>query len=219
MSTHHPSVELLFDYATGALPEGASLAIATHASLCRQCRDLVHDIEGIGGTLFENTEPEAIAEGALDLALARIEEGRDVLPSAARSAFDAETVRLVPEPLRRYLPASLNDLKWRKVGGMFEEVRLAVSPKALKVALMRLKPGSLMPRHGHKGFEYTLVLAGGYRDNGKQFGPGDFDAKDSSQHHQPRVDDDGECLCLAVLDAPVKLSGTLGRLVNPFLRI
>ena len=33
------------------------------------------------------------------------------------------------------------------------------------------------------------------------------------------VDPDGECLCFVVLEAPVKLIGPLGRLINPFLRI
>jgi putative transcriptional regulator len=76
-----------------------------------------------------------------------------------------------------------------------------------------------MPRHSHRGNEYTLVLAGGFSDGGKQFGPGDFVAKDPSHIHQPVVDDDGECLCLVVLDAPLRLTGAMGKLLNPFLRI
>ena len=31
---HHPSEELLLDYATGALDEGWSIALATHLALC-----------------------------------------------------------------------------------------------------------------------------------------------------------------------------------------
>jgi putative transcriptional regulator len=37
--------------------------------------------------------------------------------------------------------------------------------------------------------------------------------------HRPVVDSDEECICLAVLDAPLKLTGMIGRLVNPFLRM
>jgi putative transcriptional regulator len=32
------------------------------------------------------------------------------------------------------------------------------------------------------------------------------------------ADEDGECIGLVVLDAPVRLTGAVGRLVNPFLR-
>ena len=84
---------------------------------------------------------------------------------------------------------------------------------------MRLKPGAAMPPHTHRGNEFTLVLAGGYKDQGNQFLRGDFDFKDPSHKHRPVVDNDGPCLCLVVLDAPVKLTGSFGRLVNPFLRI
>jgi putative transcriptional regulator len=32
------------------------------------------------------------------------------------------------------------------------------------------------------------------------------------------ADEGEECLCLAVLDAPVRLRGLLGRVANPFLK-
>ena len=76
-----------------------------------------------------------------------------------------------------------------------------------------------MPVHTHRGREYTLVLAGSYRDNGSHYGPGDVSLKDASDVHRPVVAGDEDCVCLAVLDAPLRLTGMLGRLVNPFLRM
>lgn len=217
MITHHPSPDLLLDYATGVLGEGVALAVATHASLCSACRDEIRRLEAIGGDLIEALEPEFVDDDLLTATLARLDES---VPSTARpAALDERTCRVVPAPLRRYLSAGLEDLPWRSVGRMFQEVRLPLASKRIKASLMRLRPGSLMPKHTHRGHEYTLVLAGGYRDAGNAFARGDFDAKDVADQHQPVVDEDGECLCLAVLDAPVKLTGAMGRLVNPFLRI
>jgi putative transcriptional regulator len=34
----------------------------------------------------------------------------------------------------------------------------------------------------------------------------------------PTADDDGDCVCLAVTDAPLRLTGPIGRLFNPFIR-
>lgn len=75
-----------------------------------------------------------------------------------------------------------------------------------------------MPRHTHRGNEMTVVLAGGYSDNGVSYGPGDFSLKDGDDHHQPRVDDDGVCLCLVVLDAPVRLTGGVEELKRLLIR-
>ena len=37
---HHVSDRLLMAYAAGALPEAFSLVLATHLSLCDECRNL-----------------------------------------------------------------------------------------------------------------------------------------------------------------------------------
>lgn len=220
MINHHPADELLFDYAAGALGEGPALAIAGHVAMCEACQEHVAMLEAVGGALLEGIRGEPVSEGLLAATLAMLDA-----PEPAQ--VEASSERLpsgdpIPEPLLPYLGRGLANLAWRKVGGIIaavEEARLPVAAKGIKVALMRLKAGSLMPMHTHRGNEYTLVLAGGFSDSGKEFGPGDFVASDSTHTHQPVVDDDGDCLCLVVLDAPLRLSGAMGRIFNPFLRI
>lgn len=218
MINHHPPLELLFDYATGSLPEPVALIVASHASLCERCNDQVRSVENIGGVLLDSVEPAEVDEGALAAVMARLDHPE---VSAARPRTVAENTvdAVVPEPLLPYLGRGLAHLAWRGIGRMFEEVPLQTTIKGFKASLMRLKPGSEMPVHTHRGTEYTLVLAGGYKDNGEQFVRGDFSFKDSSDEHRPIVDADEPCLCLVVLDAPVKLTSAMGRLVNPFLRI
>jgi len=172
----------------------------------------VSELQGRENQLLVDIEADS-----LDRLLDRLDEPEPARVSMS-VAFDEETLRTVPAPLLSFLPASLKDLPWKGVGRMLEEFRLSLARSDIKATLMRLRPGSQMPEHTHRGQEFTLLLAGGYRDSNKQFGPGDFDAKDSSQAHQPVVDDDGPCLAFAVLDAPLRLTGTMGKLINPFLR-
>jgi putative transcriptional regulator len=218
MINHHPPFEILLDYATGTLTEGVALAVATHAAMCPACRSVVEQMEAVGGGLLEEIEPEPVGEDLLAVVLDKLDEpeGR---PTSASDALDEATRELIPRPLQGYLGRSLRDLAWRSVGRMFQEVRLPVASKGVRVSLMRLGPGSPMPKHGHRGHEYTVVLAGGYKDAGKQFARGDFDFKETTDLHQPVADEDGECIGLVVRDAPVRLTGAVGRLVNPFLRI
>lgn len=217
MIRHHPPFDLILDYATGIASEGVALAVAAHAAFCAECRAQIADIEAVGGLLLEEIEPEPLSEDLLESVMQRLDDNEPV--AASRASFDAESRALVPAPLLRYLGSSLRELPWKSVGRMFQEVRLPLANKNIKVSLMKLRPGSLMPRHTHRGHEITLVLAGGYRDGAEQYARGDFSAKDADDMHQPIVDEDGECLCLVVLDAPLKLTGAMGRLVNPFLRI
>ncbi len=219
MIKHHPAEEMLLDFAAGAMSEGAALAVASHVTMCGSCRGDVAVIEAVGGALLESTEGEATSAGILDRTLAMLDmPDASVSPSPPLESGSAE---LVPEPLLHYIGRGLSHLAWRRVAGMatVEEARLPLASRNIKVALMRLKAGSLVPKHSHRGNEFTLVLAGGFSDGAETYGPGDFAARDASHTHKPVVDDDADCLCLVVLDAPLRLSGAVGTIVNPFLRI
>jgi putative transcriptional regulator len=217
MIIHHPDDELLFDYATGSLTEALALAVASHASLCRRCVDRIAHYETLGGALIDEDGVADIDEGGLAALMKRLDEPEAVKPAA--SLLDPATERLLPRPLRRYLDRGIDVLPWKRVGRLYQEYRLPLARRDIKASLMRIDPGAHMPRHSHRGQEYTLVLAGGYRDGEQAFARGDFDAKSPNDQHQPIVDRDEPCLCLAILDAPVKLSGAVGFFVNPFLRI
>jgi putative transcriptional regulator len=218
MINHHPPFEMLFEYATGMLTEGVALAAATHAAMCPTCRSAIGQLETVGGVLLEEIEPEAVGKDLLAAVLDKLDEP-EARPTSAADALDEATRELIPPPLRGYLGRSLSDLAWRSIGWMCQEVRLPLASKGVRASLIRLGPGSPMPKHSHRGHEYTVVLAGGYKDAGEQFARGDFDVKEAADLHQPVADQDGECIGLVVLDAPVRLTGLGGRLINPFLRI
>lgn len=217
MISHHPAVELIVDYATGALAAGVALVVATHAALCPECRSAIRQMETLGGVILEDIDVAACEENLLTSVLDKLDE-REIRTSTTTPTLDAATQRLIPPPLRRYMPDNLKDVKWRSIAGVLKEARLPVRTRGVTVSLMQLPPGSLAPKHGHHGHEYSLVLAGGFKDAGEQFLRGDFAMKDPSDVHQQVIDPDGGCICLVVLDAPLRLTGLAGRLLNPLLR-
>ena len=70
--SHHPGEALLLDYASGALGEGWSLAIAAHLALCPDCRRLQADMEAIGGALLEETPRPSASSLSFDDVLLRL---------------------------------------------------------------------------------------------------------------------------------------------------
>jgi putative transcriptional regulator len=222
MILHHPSHALLCEYAAGCLSEATALAIATHASMCSGCAGNVLAFEAVGGALIDAAPAADVRPDALEGVFAALEQGAGeaaMEEAGTRPLCDAETCATVPIPLRGYLTGSLGALPWRRVGNLFDEVRLPMASPAVKASLMRIKAGTALPRHSHRGMELTVVLAGGFSDLDGHYGRGDLAEGDPTDEHRPVVDHDADCLCLVVLDAPVRLLGVVGRLINPFLRI
>jgi putative transcriptional regulator len=215
---HHPPDELLLDYAAGATDEPTSLMLATHLTLCPECRDIVARLESVGGALLEEIEPAALAPDALDCLLARLDEqvpAPEPHPPAVGGAPG-----LMPEPLRGYVGDGLEAIRWKRVMRGVEQARIAVGGPGgnVKARLLRISPGIRIPRHTHAGTEMTLVLAGGFSDGDGRYLRGDFSFSDEKIDHSPVADEDGECICLTVTDAPLRLTGPLMRLLNPFVR-
>lgn len=214
---HHPGDDLLVSYAAGSMEEPLALVIATHLALCVRCRDEVKRMEALGGVMLEQQDAAALDEAGIDRILARLDEPEDDTPAASAEAADHVDMR-VPRPLRDYLGADIDQLDWKSFRGL-QKVELLTEAKGFHTRLMRIKPGTAMPVHTHEGTELTVVLAGGFSDETGHFVRGDVAECDASVEHRPIADEGEDCLCLAVTDAPLRLTGPVGRLLNPFLDI
>lgn len=218
MIAHHPDSALLLDYAAGSLAEPVALAVASHVSFCPECRVAIDRMTAVGGELLRKIDPSTDGiDDLLETTLARLGEP-EPLP-AVEPALDEETRVILPPPLRPYVGGSLSDLTWHWRGPSMREATLAVPVPRYRVSLFRLPPGGAVPIHGHRGHEYTVLLQGVLCEAEQRYSVGDFIAADQDDHHVQRADRDSGCLCLAVLDAPVRLTGPLSRLLNPFLKI
>lgn len=216
---HQPPDELLLDYASGALPEPVALAVATHASLCEDSRRRIEAMEAAGGDLLDGVEPEPMGGHALERALAAIELAAEDDAETALPSFDTETRALVPAPLRHYVGRNLADVEWRKLSRVVEAAVIPSRLSDFQIRLLRVQAGHPVPAHTHRGMEITVTLQGGYFDGYANYARGDFQLADPSLEHRPWADPDEDCLCLAVLGAPIRLTGFLGRLIDPFVKL
>jgi putative transcriptional regulator len=213
MASFHPPQDLLIDYATGALQEPFSLMIATHLALCADCREEVRRFEAVGGALLREIEPTPMRVGALDRLLGRLDDGvEQSSPIIIQQDFFEGRI---PEPLRSRVAGA----SWRKVSKAIDEIVLPTEMKGVTAQLLRIRAGAKVPRHSHRGQEYTLVLAGGFSDHVGHFGPGDLSIAESPITHSPVADADQDCYCLAIVAGGLRLPGALGRVLGLFWRI
>jgi putative transcriptional regulator len=215
---HHPSEERLLEYASGAAHEPIALLVATHLALCPACRRAAAELEAIGGALLDEARPESVADDSLARLMARLDQPESPAPAAEDAPASELGEPMLPQPLRSYVGGNLDKLSWRRLGAV-AEARLLPEFAPLTTRLLRVRAGASLPSHTHAGQELTLVLQGGFVDGTGHYLRGDVAEAGSELDHQPVADDDELCVCLAVTDAPLRLTGRFGRMLNPFIRI
>jgi putative transcriptional regulator len=207
---YHLTEPLIGAYAAGSLPEAYSLVVATHVSLCDECRAALEAHEALGGALLEEAGSAGMSEDSLARTLAKIDRGG---PAAGRVSHGT-----LPMPLQDYVGGDLDAVKWHAVGGGVRQAVLMRRGRA-SVRLLQIPAGQAMPEHGHRGIELTLVLKGAFRDQAARFGRGDVEIADASDQHTPVAEAGEDCICLAATDAPLRFVSILPRLVQPFIGI
>jgi putative transcriptional regulator len=195
---HHPANALLLAYAAGAADPAMMLILATHMSFCARCRGLVARAENVGAARLEDIAPVALAPNALDKVLALLGE------QDGRAVSNDNT----PAPLREFLGRDLSQMRWRQMGPKLAYVPL-YRRGDVAMRLLRGAPGTDVGSHSHRGMEYTQVLAGGFTDTTGQYGPGDFQTATPDLAHNPRADDDGDCINLAVTTGSLTFDGLI----------
>lgn len=208
--------DLLIAHAAGKLEEPVALLVATHLTLSRPSRKRYERYEAVAGLMLDEIEPDEMAAASLEATLARLELAprRPEVATVTPRRLD----RRWPAPLCDYIPDNLEELPWRGYGGA-SEADILPDIAGYRTRLIRVRAGRAVPHHTHEGQELTLVLEGAFSDASGRFARGDIEIADQSTDHQPIAEDGRDCICLAVTDGPLRLTGLFGRLLNPFMRI
>ena len=212
---HHLTDSILMGYAAGTLPEAFNLMVATHISLCDECRARLASFEAVGGEMLEQPAGNAVTmdDGSLAATMALIAGGA---PGEIR--LPQRSSGVLPAPLQDYVGGDLDAIQWRSVGMGVKQAILTTSRDA-SARLLFIPAGAAMPDHGHKGLEMTMVLQGAFQDEDDYFARGDVEVADTDTHHTPVADIHEDCICLAVTDAPLQFDGLLPRIAQRFARI
>ena len=220
MIKHHPSTALLTDYTVGSLSVAPAVSVTTHLKYCQQCRDSVGSLKQLGGALLCEAEPAQISSDLLSQTLDRLDadEGEMALAEGASEVHEFELsdeLKGIPEYLTQFLPR--NGLDWRKLSSSVTVAPISVGETRYELALHKICAGGQTPVHDHNGVEYTVVLKGSFSDEDGMYNEGDFLTREPGDIHRPFASQHEDCICLSVLEAPIRLKG-LGRVLNPFMR-
>ena len=215
---HHPSDELLLDYASGALDEGWSVAVATHLALSPDSRQRVIEMEAIGASFMESLSPTPLLKPNSDDVFSVLST-EDIATDVPFPSDSDDCSFIFPQPLRGYIGGDLDQVPWQRIGlGSYQAV-LQTGDTNTVARLLKIPAGSPVPAHSHGGTELTLVLCGAFSDKTGHYGRGDFQEADDALEHQPYAAAGEDCICLAVTDAPLKFSGFSARLAQRFINI
>ncbi|HCY48254.1 MAG TPA: hypothetical protein DHV03_06190 [Alphaproteobacteria bacterium] len=210
MNNHaqHLDHDWILERAAGTLDPCLELVVDTHTAICHTCRghlDRAHEISleilAAMGEPLPQTKPQLCMHD------------NDNMSAPGQNSLHGDAS--LPGNIRAML--SMAPLKSRKIGPV-EETTILESSSGYKARVLKIAAGAKIPSHTHEGEEVTLVLAGGYTDDGIHFTPGDISLADERINHAPVADDDGPCYVLAVNLGSIKLTGRLGRHLNSFIR-
>ena len=223
---HHLSDTTLGAFTAGTLIESISLVVASHISLCPDCRKRRDQLEDVGGIELQQADPESMSPDALQKIMIKL--GKQELPLSSLPANDSGASLSnnlaprvinpeIPAPLRAYVPGRLEDVEWKTMAPGIKCFAIAgLKTGGGTLSLLKIAPGVNIPEHGHQGIELTQVLKGSFSDEIGRFGVGDIADLDSDIEHQPIADTDEACICLIATEAPLKFSGLMPRLVQYF---
>ncbi|MCE3251463.1 MAG: transcriptional regulator [Cellvibrio sp.] len=220
MSAYHPDDMTLMNYAAGSCSIPESLAVAMHLCFCHDCRQHVKNLNHLGGALLETIKPASTDDDAFETLMASLESHDHSAPVKVKMepTPSDRSIQHFTNPLLRYLPTSLANLPWQRQTKEISKFDLTslINVKGFQIALQKISAGAKVPMHTHKGFEYTVILSGGFSDELGVYHEGDFIARDASHKHSPTALQNEDCICLTVLNAPLKFTGWY-RVLNPFM--
>ncbi len=216
MIKHHLSEKLLLAYSSGNLPEAFNLVVATHISMCDECRIAACAHDAVGGAVLESSDCVEMEPNAFAKTLKLISDQDEPMLNDINIRRSGKS--RFPKPLQDYVGGDLNDVRWRSIGMGVKQSILKTSKEAT-VRLLRIPAGSAVPDHGHQGTELTLVLQGAFVDETDRFGPGDVEVANEDLNHMPIAELGEDCICLAATDAPLRFNSLIPRIAQPFFRI
>ncbi|GLS25391.1 ChrR family anti-sigma-E factor [Marinibactrum halimedae] len=238
MIHHHPSTNLLAEYSAGATGIAESLAIATHLHYCSECRQQVKAMQQVGGNFFDSAERLGVSDEALTSLFEKIDliESQQrhehchslasALPQNSASTNAIITNKRHHQPALASLPPVIaklvgnpSKLRWKMLSPSLKVAHLKTGQTRCEVSLIKIRAGGKVMEHDHGGNEFTVVLNGAFSDANGVYKEGDFLHKVPGESHSPNATANANCVCLTVSDAPIKFTGFIGKLLNPFLTL
>jgi putative transcriptional regulator len=210
MIKHHPSDELLTQFAEGRLPASINVAVSIHVEMCSCCQEKLVAIN-------EHVAQEAFAVSDVtvdDVEMDSIFEQITADETLEKMTYaKAKSVNVAGKDI--VMPRVLNQLEfddWKGIGKLARS-RVGLDDGDIRSSLLHIDAGGEIPHHTHTGDEVTVLLDGSFEDELGTYNKGDFIWLSGEHHHQP-VTEKG-CLCYAVVTDALHFNQGISRLLNP----
>ncbi|WP_299927065.1 ChrR family anti-sigma-E factor [uncultured Pelagimonas sp.] len=207
--THHIPDSMMAAYASGNLPHPFAVVVATHVSLCAECRAALGAHQTVGGALLERSDHVSVSAGLKSDLMAMLDD-----PVVPEPIFERQGI--YPGPVVEALKGK--PPRWKTLGMGVKQSILSETGGG-SVRLLYIPAGQAVPDHSHNGLELTMVLQGSFSDETGRYSAGDVEIGDEDLEHTPIADAGDACICLAATDAPLRFNAFVPRLLQPFFRI
>jgi len=214
----HPNTDVLLEFAAGSLSPAQAVAVSAHLFYCPHCQAKSGTLDAIGGNLLADSEAVSVSVDCRSDVMAQL----DTVGTASPEKLEINDA--APQGVRwKNLPPLVNRLfresgiSWRHLSSSLRVARLPVGERRFELALHQIKAGGSAPAHDHRGLEITVVLHGSFSDDEGVYHQGDYITREPGHVHTPVATANTECICLSVLEAPIRLVGRFSRLLNPFM--
>lgn len=212
-TNHHPDENMLIEFSAGTLGTAASICVSAHLHYCSSCRAKLLRLDQVGSQMMSEAEPIEVADNAFDNLMEKIDTAGQAKPEESTPSDD------LPFSVNKLISTSLISKNWKRLSSSVDVARFKTGQEEFEVALHKICAGGKTPKHGHEGLEYTVVLKGSFSDENAVYREGDFLLREPGDVHQPMGAQNGECICLSALSAPIVPTSPLGFLMKPWLRI
>ncbi|MDF1609862.1 ChrR family anti-sigma-E factor [Hoeflea sp. YIM 152468] len=206
---------LLARYVAGTLPTPARVLVEAHLELKPKNLIRVRNLEAMAGLELMDIDPAPLTDRDAMLAAVFDSSAPESVAKSVAAAPD-DHGRVFPKALYDFVGFDAADVPWRTRMPGFKEYELG-DIEGCHVNLFWIKPGRTVPAHTHEGSELSLVLDGAFSDSRGHYGRGDISVADDSVDHRPVADKGQPCIGFAVMDAPLKLTGSLRQLIGDII--
>ena len=212
-SQFHPDETMLLEFSAGTLATAPSICVSAHLHFCSKCRAQLLRLDQVGSQLMSEAKPLELEEDTFDKVMANLDSSTQIVAKvdSKRTSY--------PFSVSKLMKNNLVSQTWKRLTASVDVERFETGQSEYEVALHKICAGGKTPKHDHHGMEYTVVLKGSFSDENAVYREGDFLVREPGDVHQPMGAQNGECICLSALSAPIKLTNPFGFLIKPWLRI
>jgi len=230
----HPSDNELIEFSAGNTDWALSICISSHIERCPTCARKLRSFNKIGGATLSKCTHAPLSNDCFSNVLNKIKQNETedhlqkgntspLAPTLSsvekpkdQSKYSGHMLDDLPRVIQKLMPVNKR-LHWKRIAPALHEAQITTGQDKYEVCFHKIKRGGKIAEHDHGGKEVTLVLRGSFSDEYGTYQAGDYLVREAGQTHRPLAAQNQDCLCLSVIEAPVKLTGLTGKLINPFL--